>query len=317
MFSALPQNRPAPARWLLAFLKEGVRWLIPYEPAVRLRLWNLKRQNKKRTLDPSPWKAAASIGYGAMIQELVLAGCDEGQVKAGSMPEESLKSIVSLLEDYFGVVPIRGLHVGNFVGVSLTYLTGWMVGRNRESQMVSIDPNIEHRGIVRPLEKVLLLLNKRGLQGNSIILTGYSLEKSAGDDGLGYASGDPLVRAAAEISCERQLRQLSALCPGAFQFVVLDGNHDAEYFSREAKWMIKLLTPGGLIIVDDVCDTWIGIQETFKNLTRQDSFREVFRDGRIGVLQKTGSAGPETGFQGDSLAEASAPSSAQISFSPR
>lgn len=270
------------------YAKRSLRWIVPYDIWLHLQLWALRRRNKRRSLVPNEDRFATTELYDSLIHDLVSFGCDEAQVRDGSMPAKSLKNVVSLLERDFGASPVAGLHIGNFVGVSLTYLTLWMVNQNSASQMVSIDPNISHRGVARPMEQVLRLLDKSGLNGNSMVLTGYSLQKEVGNDGKVNAEGDdPLSDMTTEVSCEKQLQQLAALCPGRFQFAVIDGNHDGAYFSAEVVWVNQLLAPGGLIIVDDVSDGWVDIQKTFAGLTTQAGFQEVFKDGRIGVMRKS------------------------------
>ncbi len=203
------------------------------------------------------------------------------------MPEESLKSIVLLLEKNLPPGPIIGLHIGNFVGISLTFLTLALVQRNAGSLMISIDPNISHRGISRPVEHVIRLLNRVGVQGNSLILTGYSLDKSLGNDGQIYTVGsDPSASFATELSCERQLQQLFSLAAGKFQLAVIDGNHDGNYLEQEIGWVDKLLGAGALMVIDDVSEGWIEIQLVFKNLIDGGRYQKIFQDGRIGILRK-------------------------------
>ena len=225
--------------------------------------------------------------YERLIRELVSEDCDEEQVREGSMPEESLKNIVNLLGECLPAGPLLGLHIGNFVGVSLTYLTSALVRRHADSHMVSIDPNISHRGINRPMEQVIRLLNRMKVQGNSLVLTGYSLSKSFGNDGLSYApKTSPTVSLAGELSCERQLQQLVVLSAGKFQFAVIDGNHDGDYLEEEIGWVDKLLYPGGLMVVDDVSEGWVEIQEVFRHLVDRGKYDKIFQDGRIGILRK-------------------------------
>jgi len=64
------------------------------------------------------------VDYESMIAYLVGRGLDEKQVRAGSMPESSLRYLAAHLEERLrGVSAPRLLHIGNFVGISLTYVT--------------------------------------------------------------------------------------------------------------------------------------------------------------------------------------------------
>lgn len=50
----------------------------------------------------------------------------------------------------------------------------------------------------------------------------------------------------------------------------------------------QLLLPGGLLVVDDVSETWHGVEAAFDALTstHNSRFRVLLRDGRIGIAQK-------------------------------
>ena len=82
--------------------------------------------------------------------------------------------------------PLVGLHVGNFLGVSLSHFVNYVRQRNEKSVVVSIDPELTHRGIEHPQKHVIAILNHFGLQGNAMICVGYSTSKSISNDGTAF-----------------------------------------------------------------------------------------------------------------------------------
>jgi hypothetical protein len=64
----------------------------------------------------------------------------------------------------------------------------------------------------------------------------------------------------------------------------MDGNHDAPYLRSETAIVRTLLAPGGVLILDDVDDTWVGIKEEFGKLGAM-GWRALGADGRVGILE--------------------------------
>ena len=177
----------------------------------------------------------------------------------------------------------RGLHVGNFVGVSLAY---FIHALGSESVIVAVDPNIAHRGIANPASRVLALLEHFGLEKNCLLLTGYSLERSVANDGRDYSGGFATTEAfAAEPSCSHVLPQLTRLTPATFDFVVMDGNHEGAYLRRELACIVTLLRPGGILVLDDVSSEWFEIERVYEEVGGE-LFEKLGTDGRVGVLRK-------------------------------
>ena len=54
--------------------------------------------------------------------------------------------------------PLVALHVGNFLGVSLSHFVKYVCQRNEKSVVVSIDPNIQHQGVEFPQNHVISIL---------------------------------------------------------------------------------------------------------------------------------------------------------------
>jgi hypothetical protein len=218
------------------------------------------------------------------IELAVAEGVDREQCVSGSIPEASLEFATSFFSEHLSPPPWVGLHVGNFVGISLAYLVNAVRDAHPESVILSIDPDIPHRGVNHPSRVVISLLNSFGLQDASLLLTGYSLEKNVSNDGSDYDTDyDPLEHYEAEISLHNQLPLLKTVARGAFHFAVVDSNHDASYLNREIDAIRSLLVPGGLVILDDVSSWWSEIRSEYWRLSRQ-GFVDLGTDGRVGVL---------------------------------
>ncbi len=232
----------------------------------------------------------AEFSHQAAIQFHTARGLAFHHVCDGSIPEVSLKYCSKMLDEQMpGTRPLIGLHVGNFVGVSLCHFLNYVKRRSRESVVVSVDPNLSHRGIARPQEHTIMLANYFGLQDNLIVCVGYSCEKSISNDGKSFedATGkdyDPFAAFAEEMACEQQLLNLSRTSANQFDFAVLDGNHDGDYLGREVELIRKLLKPAGLLILDDITDSWEDIKQKFVEL-QSKGWRTLGTDGRVGILQ--------------------------------
>jgi predicted O-methyltransferase YrrM len=212
-------------------------------------------------------------------------GLAEAHLVEGSVPERSLEYIRRL-----AILPLdssrclTALHIGNFVGVSLAFVAAALRQRHPDSLVVSVDPNLAHRGINNPQAHVAALLTACGLQANAMIIAGYSGRKSISNDGVVYAGYDPQQEFPKECACEESLRNLGKLCPRAFDLVLMDGNHEAAYLVTEIQAVLPLMKPGGFLVLDDVTAAWEEIREVFSRLA---SFGLVpsGTDGRVGIAR--------------------------------
>lgn len=268
-------------------LNNLARWVVPYNAWLMLKDWKTSKVRKHHAASLAPVDPSV-FDYAGAIEYLGAQGCDIMQVREGSMPEESLRYLASFLDASAGR-PLNGVHVGNFVGVSFAYFASAIQAIHPDSILVGIDPNIPHRGVQNPQSKTMSLLNHFGLQRNAAILTGYTLEKNAMDDGKDYQTPHAEYKmsdfSAAEGSCEMQLSLLDRLCPRLFDFALIDGNHDGEYLSREIGMMDGLLKNKGLLFLDDVSLAWHEIERVFEKVDGA-AYTKLGRDGRVGVLRK-------------------------------
>jgi hypothetical protein len=259
----LPVSRPAyPWSGAWAQLREQAE-----------RLWG-------RRTDGAPYS------YEAAIAHIVTRGwTTERHARGGSSPEPSLQRAAEAIEEHFPAGGVRLLHVGNFVGVSLSYLTSWTRGRG--GLVVSVDPDIPHRGVDRPQRAVCDLMDHFGLGQGHLLVCGYSLEKSFSNDSVVFEDYDPAAAWASESAPEWILPGLAQF-GHRFEVAFMDGNHDPAYLRREIAAITKMLVPGGLLVLDDVDDAWEQIRAVFDEVGDGDwPLDPVCADGRIGILRRS------------------------------
>jgi len=193
------------------------------------------------------------------------------------MPESSLQYLAEKVTDRLpSERPVRALQVGNFLGVSLCYLSWLLSERHAESLFISIDPNVTHRGIEDPQSHAVALLDHFGLLARNLIITGYTLERSEEPE----TKADHLRT----IACENVLPNLCQLAAGTFDLVVIDGNHEHGYLQREIAASERLLADGGFLVLDDVHD-WHEVAEVFRETAESEAFTVVGDDRRVGILR--------------------------------
>jgi hypothetical protein len=277
----------------------AVKYVMPHGLVQQI----LRSQVVRRRLAAAHNDAHASVArqqvpysYSAAIEFHSARGLPRGHLIGGSMPESTLAFCSKSLDDLIptaGDKPLVGLHIGNFLGVSLSHFTNYVRQRNDKSVIVSIDPNLTHQGIEYPQKHAIAVLNHFGLQRNAIVCVGYSINKTLSNDGIAFVGQngveyDPYSGFQTEQSCEDTLSNLCAFSEGKFDFAVVDGNHEGSHLRREAALLRRLLRPGGILILDDVSEAWTEIKAEFDDL-RSKGWRAVAADGRVGLLQ-SGSA---------------------------
>lgn len=178
------------------------------------------------------------------------------------------------------------------LGVSLAHFAAVLTGLHVASVVVSVDPDISHRGIERPSEHALELLRHFGLHDRVLFVNGFSLHQNLGNDGFDRYDDqiDPFAELDEVAAAEQVLPALCTLAAGHFDLVVLDGNHDAEYLRAELEPVAALLRPGGLLVLDDVSSgLWREIRRTYEELSSAEDarFESLTTDGRVGVMMRT------------------------------
>jgi SAM-dependent methyltransferase len=269
-FSTGPWRRRV--RWAVRiFTPWGVEWL----------LWKRSREKERERVLAAQIPEAARTSNSFQLEEaigfLVDRGLDAVQVREGSIPATSLHYLAEAVMDRLpSGRPLRALHVGNFVGVSLSYITWLVTERHPQSLVVSIDPNIPHREVEDPQSHTFALLDHFKMLSRNLIINGYTLERS--DEPL---TEEPFAAAAA---CENVLSSLRALAGASFDLILIDGNHEEKYLSKEIAEIRRLLARKGILVLDDVVD-WPGVAAVFERVAADDSFVKLGDDGRVGVLQ--------------------------------
>jgi len=226
--------------------------------------------------------------YELSIQRLVDLGVREQQIREGSIPEGSLDYLFDILKERLkNLTSIKALHIGNFVGISLLYLSNALLKINSDSVIISIDPNIPHRGVPIPQKYVCYLLNIFGFHKSNIILTGFTLEKNIGDDGgtLYFSKFTNNKSNNKKCHLTNILENLVKLNIH-LDFILIDGNHDGKYLDREIKLVDKLLNKNGILVLDDANRNWEEVNFVFKKILLSSVYKLLGNDNRIGIVEK-------------------------------
>jgi hypothetical protein len=223
--------------------------------------------------------------YSNLINFLEARGIPRHHLLEGSIPEKSLKFLAeTLIEQMPKNQPLMAVHIGNFVGVSLTFLTAILTGINSESRVIGVDPNLTHRGVADPQSHVAALLTACKLQRNVMLVAGYSSRKSISNDGVVFDGYDPVLQISSEFGCEDCIASLAELAPRQFDLVLMDGNHEAKYLQDELIMARRILRPGGLVVLDDVDIWWKELKAVFSRIGDL-GFRAIGENGRIGIAR--------------------------------
>jgi hypothetical protein len=176
--------------------------------------------------------------------------------------------------------PLRVLHVGNFVGVSLAGVSDIVTRHDPQSVVVSIDPNLAHLDVEDPQSHTLALLDHFGLQRNNLVICGYSLERTANETKAGTFPDTP--------ACEHALESLERLGQ-RFDLALIDGNHLAPYLRRELDLLVRMVSEAGLLVLDDVTDHFPDVQDLVEAIAADASWplEKIGQDDRLGILRRT------------------------------
>jgi hypothetical protein len=218
---------------------------------------------------------AQRFDYESTVRLLVDRGLDEEVVRFNSILEPHLDFIrETMIERLRPSRPLIGLHVGNFVGISLAAFADAVRSIEPDCTVVAVDPNFDTPGLPNPQQHVIASLGLCGLLDSVLLITGYSFERTEHTDDDRDSAVDVLP----------QLGRLGL----RFDTALVDGNHLGETVSRELEWLRPRLNKGGLVFLDDVTDAWHEIRDVFNSVSGDTStgFTAVGHDGRIGVLQR-------------------------------
>ena len=226
--------------------------------------------------------------YEAIVQFLVSLDVPEHHVREGGVPLQSLQFIHnSTMQALPTSRRLIGLHIGNFVGVSLAYITSALVKRSSEAICISIDPNLAHRGIASPQTLALSLLTRCNLQNNSIVAAGCSGLKRISNDATIFSGYDPVKEFLNESACEHVVRNLGSILPGMVDLVFIDGNHEANYLKEELRNILPLLRPGAFVVLDNVDEAWEEIRQVCTHIDNY-GLVPITHDDRVRIAQYKG-----------------------------
>ena len=280
-------------------VKTVARWILPYGVVdiIRRKVIRPYRQRERHheiellltkwysiNQQYSSWRTS-KIKREKIIALLGSWGLDVEQINLGSIPTPDLEAICNFIRINYRN-PLIGVHVGNFVGVSLAYIAT-KLKNNEQNVIISIDPNLTHRGISNTEEVVTKLLQALDVQDVVVRIIGYSLDKSVSNDGVAYGTDyNPLQHFLTENAPEWQLKNLLKILEDRVDFIMLDGNHDSGYLREEVKICYELLHEGGVIFLDDISEAWQGLKQVFDELSSEQIFSAQHIGTRTGVLIK-------------------------------
>ena len=272
-------------------MKQLVKYILPHGNVRLVQTRQERGYQRGRAAIQGKSASVPPIAHTALIDFVVSRGVDRTQATEGAMPEASLAFLASILSEYSDSSRgLRGLHIGNFLGISLTYLADVARKIHAESLVVSVDPNLEHRGIQHPQDHVCAMLDHFGLSDNVMICCGFSHEKNVSNDGRNYLenrllkSSEVEQRIAQEHAPHSVIEHLKQLQVAAFDFALIDGNHESAYVENELEKIHPLMSKGGFVFMDDVSEGWPMLKQVFENCS-QSLYRSFEADGRVGVLE--------------------------------
>ncbi|MFN3231046.1 MAG: class I SAM-dependent methyltransferase [Alphaproteobacteria bacterium] len=227
--------------------------------------------------------------YENAVRSLVALGLDEEKVRRSTIPESGLKFALSTLEKNLDIGrPVTALHVGNFLGISLCALAGFLRDANPDSMVVAIDPNITHVGINAPHRYVSKLAEDYGLLSTILPIASFSWERNAGDFETTKPDQLDIENPYDDLAFDNALPLLTrCTAPHSFGVALIDGFHEADYLENELTMIRPLLTDGAIVILDDVNDAWADLKALYQGLDQQQ-WTDLGTDGRLGVLKKVG-----------------------------
>ena len=258
--------------------RQALRWIEPYGFAERRRSRVRARDEVERRARYEATKVAIARSsdpihdYEQLMVLAEEAGAGRERLRNGSISPESLDFVLERIDGG------PGLHIGNYAGISLTYLAA-----HTEGLIVGVDPNVTRWGATRAQDVVVRLLQQAAVEDRVVLVCGYSLEQNPNYGGLIVEGYDPSVEHPSEVAPIEVLRNLAALGI-RFGWVLLDGNHDAAYLRAELEHVERLLRDDGVVFLDDCNVYWPEIRAVFEDAG--DRWYADGHDGRVGVLRR-------------------------------
>jgi len=260
------------------FVRRALRFLEPYGVVYRRQARDRARVDAERRARYATVKAALAQSrepvrdYDELMVLAIEAGVDRERLAAGSITVASLDFILERINGG------PGLHIGNYAGISLTYLAA-----HTDDLVVAIDPNIVRWGPTRAQDVVVRLLQAAAVDDRVLLLCGYSLERNPSYSGRIVDGYDPSVEYRNEAAPVAVLRNLRALGI-RFAWALVDGNHDGSYVGAELERLEDLLSDDGVVFLDDCTPAWPEVLAAFDHAGT--GWYADGHDGRVGVLRR-------------------------------
>lgn len=267
-------------RWVV----RAGRALTPYG-LVRLRRRRRRDRGRQRYQAlPAPPAVDHDFGYDDLVEALEGLGVPAAVTRLASIPAPNLafidEQLVARLAPH---TPSVGLHIGNFVGVSLVHLAATVGDHSPGSLIIAVDPDLPYRGLDHNEDRVCALLERFDVADRVLLVRGYSDAKLPGT--IGAMADAP--ESSATAAPARVLTNLDrALAPRSLDWALLDGNHDGGYLRAELARLLGVMKPGSLVFLDDCDESWPEVAAAFDAEGRSAAWRAV-ATGRIGVLERT------------------------------
>lgn len=276
----------------MALIKKIVKFFVPHGLVILYEYVKHYFRAKQRTLNINNFEKLQNnlqnlsikrFNYENALILLTKLGLDEEQIRAGSIPEVHLDFIKEELnKTYLQKKDLVVLHIGNFVGLSLSYIADYLINRNSNNVLIGIDPNLEHRGIKNPSYYVKLLLSNYNLDGIVLLIDGFSFKKNLRNDGGCLYSDN--IKINTEYGCYNALENLYKIGNQKIDICMIDGNHFEEYLIGEIQNITPQLTDGAILILDDV-KSWRDVRNVFMELQKNRKFLLIAENERIGIFQ--------------------------------
>lgn len=273
------------------YLKKIIKYILPFGiSSIWSDIKNKELQNNRAArleeysrLYAKELNKHKLYNYEESIRILVSKDLNENEIRSGSIPEKDLIFLTSGLIKYFNDhEKLSLLHIGNFVGVSLCYMTNFVRHVHEESLVVAIDPNMEHRGIINPEVYVKTLISNFQLDKNILLVDAFSLEKNLKNDGGVLYISDTGIQI--ENGCSHALNNFAKIATNKFDICMIDGNHESGYLFNEINSALPLMKLGGFIVLDDIL-YWEDVKIVFNKLQTEKNFRLITSNERIGIIR--------------------------------
>src|SRR5262245_57288658 len=116
---------------------------------------------------------------------------------------------------------------------------------------------------MNPHQHVVRLAARYGLLSNILPVASFSRARTVRDDGVVYSTTSVEDQARDDVAFEDAIALLAHLARHAFDLVLLDGHHEADYLRKEIDLIGPMMKPGAIAVLDDVDQYWADLQKVY------------------------------------------------------